>query len=200
MNLNFIILFIIMFFVACSPKYEVQKTYDASNMKKLSINKCEKHENKCQIFCHKIYNQCLSDAQIRAEKLLPIYNKEYQKKLQQFIVKKNYYDRQYQIWINKYEDIKFDYQYYHSKCDDKNDKTYECQKRDYLKAKLERHYKTKPSKPWIVNQITLDDLVTQEESKCILKCDCQSQYDRCFLQNGGKITYKRFCIENCKDD
>jgi len=190
----------IVFFCACSAQYEVKKTYDFSNTDKSCINSCELSEKQCNISCQDGYNRCLLDANNNAKELFKEYDKRYKSELYIYLKLKKRYDKQYYIWLKEYKNIEYDYNYYSEKCSISKDKnSYECKKKDYFNAKLQRELSLKPTEPIKIKRVRLSDLVVQEQSSCTLNCGCADVYDRCFSKCGGKITYQKFCISNCDD-
>ncbi len=199
-KINIFLILVTLVFSACSPKYEVRKTYDSANANISCINSCENNEKQCNTDCRKSYNICLSDARVRANDMIYDYDREYKVNLYHYKKAKNNYDREYKFWLKEYENIQFDYDYYNGQCNiSKNKNSYECKKKEYFSSRLTKYTNTKPTEPIKIKRVRLSDLVVQEQSSCTLNCGCTDVYDRCFSKCGGKITYQKFCISNCDD-
>jgi len=198
-KINLLILFTILFFTACSPKYEIKSVYNSKDADLKCLNSCEYNEKICEDNCRVNYDNCLVKAKYRAKDMMKSIDREYRIKLKKYNRVKDSYDSRYNIWKKEYENTQFDYDYYNNECKMGKKNSYECKKKEYLKAKIKKYEQKRPIAPRTIKKININELIAKEQSKCSLNCRCIDSYDRCFSKCGGEVKYQKICISNCND-
>lgn len=194
-----LIIILLLVITGCSPKYEIKKKYDSSNLNLGCANKCEIKEQNCLNNCENKHNVCLFEAKNKAIDIFPSYEYEYKNKLLKYKILIFNYNKKYRIWLRENKNLKYDYNYYNKKYYEKNKNSYECKKKEYFKSRLDNEENIKPIPPKELYRVTLNQLINNEQNKCSFNCDCKDRYDRCFSKCGGKIIYQKFCIANCEN-
>lgn len=194
----FIYLFVLVFFVGCGPKYVIKNSYQAPKDKNsLECTKiCASTKQSCDKICTKKYETCKQDAYNRAKEISNIefikYNEEYtlyQDELRVYRNKKFTWDRNFN---SKYRD----YKYFSKKCSRKSDK-YSCVRQGELSVELRILKRRKPIIPFVPLKPSFNNIYENELKSCNKTCNCQNEYDNCFINCGGTITPYKICVSNC---
>ncbi len=193
-----IFLFLIGFiFISCSPKYEVKTIYKLPETEdgKKCISQCQIQYEFCKKECNQNYQKCLNSALKRAKEIYKEAEKDYQIKFKKYYREYSLYTEAYRSWLNKYERTKSDFEYYSRKCS--IDKKW-CDEKNYYSRLLSELYSHKPKEPFKPQEPSFEKILQVQQSKCDKECGCKNEYDTCFQSCGGKIEYKKICVENCK--
>ncbi len=184
----------IVLFTSCSPKYRLEKIYIPSKTDQTCIEKCRKEKYRCEKECLKQRDRCLKDALLKAKKIYTYQKQIYREKLKRYFKQYDRYITEYKLWQDKYLRLNEDYQYYTRKC--KIDKNW-CNEKEYYKKLLEDWIRLKPEKPQKPKEPSFREILKQQQSLCLKDCCCNTDFDICFQSCGGKIIFKKICIENC---
>jgi hypothetical protein len=186
---------------ACSPKYEIKTHYTPPTDKegRVCIQNCEVKRETCQSHCNQKQNQCLSQTKEEVKKTFPLIMDEYGDIMHQYEAQMNRYDGEIASWDRKYTRLEQQFQTYRGMCNTaKNKNSYECRRTAEVDNELHSIKAIEPTPPPRPNKPSLFQEIKKAQKACSNKCGCQKSYENCFVSCGGKLTYEKFCVENCK--
>jgi len=187
-----ILIFMIVFLSACSPKYKVVKEYVAPKISNgnssVCLGLCQSKKSSCKSSCKRAFDSC-------KPKALKVANKRYEQKMKEYIKALEDYANQAQR--NDF-DLNFAYigpigrPYYY---DSPYYRDHFFMDRMFWYEPRYNYLGPKPKKP------TLEaEKLKAEGEICDLDCGCSDGYDECFMGCGGSVLNKKVCIENCPDE
>ncbi len=187
---SLVLLIVVLFFTACSPKYKVVKEYvppiDIST-NALTQAICAQKRDSCRSSCKEAFNRC-------KPKALKLAKKRYDEKMKLYV-------RELERYARVAEDAEFkrDIFYVNGGFYDDNlclvspyAPYYGFRHRMFLYDSFPRYIGRRPKKP----SLEVERLKAESEI-CELDCGCEKLYDECFVAHGGVIKTKKVCIENC---
>ncbi len=190
--MRYLLIFLLIFFTACSAKYKVVKEYTPPQTEgeadKICISLCQTKQTACQTKCRSEFETCKIEADKIAEK-----NYEDAVKL---------YTTQLEAYVNNMSNINISYMYDPFFYD-----PYYNHESIFLSG-YPYHYgpypktifhqsapmQRKPRKPSLERE-----KLKSQMKLCNIDCGCKNSYDGCFRGCGGIISHKKICIENCPD-
>ena len=200
--MKYIILSLItLFFTACSPKYQIKTHYIAPTDQagKNCVKNCEVKRETCQSHCNQKQNQCLSHAKEEAKQSFSSIMREYEDIMHQYEAQMNRYDGEIASWDRKYTRLEQQFQTYREMCNvAKNKNSYECRRASEVDNELHAIKNIEPTPPPRPNKPKLSEEIRMAQKSCSNQCGCKKDYESCFVSCGGKLTYEKFCVENCK--
>ncbi len=188
-----ILVFSMLFFTACSPKYKVVKEYHPpkianSSESAICVGVCDSVRNACLTKCESAFSSC----KVKAHR---IANQRYAAKMQK-------YTTQLESYVNNIDDYRFDrgfmnfsyvgygYPYYY------NPRYHGYANSlfwyDPMPFYTDTYLPPKPKKPSLEQE-----KLKAEAEFCDLDCGCTQKFDNCYTGCGGQIVSKKICIENC---
>ncbi len=194
----FTLLLFVLFFLGCSPRYVIKNEYvSPKNINSKScVDKCLIGKNKCQKNCEKNYNNCLSLAFDRAKRVENIEYRKYKNRYVKYINQLDKYNYNMMIWQNSYSQNSKDLHYFYKSCKKYADK-YACERYMEIKKTVDDLLQNKPQKPISPQKPSFNQILLNQQNMCQRDCGCQSDYDNCFVNCGGKIILHKICVENC---
>ncbi len=195
---RYLFLSFILFITGCAPEYMVKNIYipPVGVTAKKCINQCEIIRKNCESSCNLKYNQCINDAYKRAKDIKALEDIEYQKRYNRYKMALDNYRLRLYTWQSQYDSSYKDYNYFSSKCRVNKD-AYACDRQRDLRYTIDKLLRVKPIHPKIPYQKSFEQIYNNEKSVCQSNCNCQKDYDVCFLNCGGEIQMKKICISNC---
>jgi hypothetical protein len=187
-------------FTACSPKYEIKTHYTlpADAQGKTCVQTCSNERKICQSNCNQKQDQCLATAKRGATDAYPALMNEYQDVLNQYQYSMDKFNLEMDTWENEERRVHRDFEHYRSSCNPQNQNSYECRRSNELDSQLhslEDHQPIAPPRPV---KPSLASEIKHAQNDCSNNCGCDKEYDKGFVSCGGKLTYEKFCVENCK--
>ncbi len=194
----FLAIFTIWLFSGCSPKYQITQEYIAPSEQeaKTCIKSCYLQMRECEDACKIRFENCKNKAQ-------KVGQENYQKKMKEYVHN-----------LEKYADDLREYEQRYEHCEDRREDYYnlleisckgdsKCIKKGLFNRRVpfcrfdndSFIEPIKPRKPDLQMEI---DRATNK--LCQVDCNCQKNYDKCYVSCGGEIITKKECIENCKED
>ena len=190
-----------LFFIACSPKYEIKTLYSqpTTNQGQVCVKECNVKRQTCQIHCNQKRDNCLAEAKERAKDNFPSLMDEYEYVMHQYDAEINRYEGEISSWDRKHIRLEQKFNTYRELCDHKKDrKSYECRRAREADNDLKDMENIEPTPPPRPNKPILAEEIKKAQKSCSNNCGCQKEYNNCFVSCGGTLDYKKFCIENCK--
>jgi hypothetical protein len=209
-----LLLITLIILTACSPKYIIKTHYQHPLTKTGSecIKTCEYKRDRCQTSCNNRNNICLDKAKRDAKDNLPNLFADYDMdmvdyqhdmdryrfELDRWDYQRNLLQREYRISSDGCARLKSIYKKNKSsKTEEKKNRL--CKKNSQIKKRF-YHYRddlkpTEPSKPI---KPSLSHEIKKFQKNCSQSCSCTKSYDSCFISCGGKLSYQKICVDNCK--
>ncbi len=193
----FFMVFTIWFISGCSPKYQIIQEYIAPTQKeaKECIKKCYLQMRECEEACKIRFNSCKENAKVIGEKNYKQKMKTYVSDLEKYIEELKKYEQRYELCEDRREDY---YNLLEISC--KGDS--KCIKRGLFNRRFPfctfDEFYTEPIKPKRPN--LEQEIKNAINTLCQVDCNCQKNYDKCYVSCGGEIVTKKECIENCKEE
>ena len=184
---------------ACSPRYEIKTHYTppSDTKGKYCVEGCSVDKIKCQSRCNAKEDKCLATAERSAKESYPDIIAQYQNIHERYLYDMDRYNINMDAWEHKKERLRQDLKHYRKKCTKDKAKSYECRRANEADDKLRHMYRSEPEEPSQPTQPTLSDEIQYAQKSCHNECGCDKAYDICFSSCGGKLTYEKFCVENC---
>ena len=192
-----------------SPVYTIVNDYFPPE-NELGLNcikqNCQTKLEQCNNDCQKIYQICLSKAEIKASEAYRIEASQYQMELLQYQIDKNIYDRQLSHYHKRKDKLNYNIKKYSKYCreeqkhkeSDHRDKQENCETVKYYKHQLK--HLDKPDYIDEPHQPSLIELTKEFQSSCDQHCQCTPNYNQCYVSCGGQVQSRRLCTANCEDD
>jgi hypothetical protein len=182
--------------ISCSPKYELRTVYKLPETEKGKecVNQCQTQFEFCKNECDKNYQTCLNIAVKRAKEIYKQAQKDYEIRFKRYYREYSKYTDAYRSWLQKYERTKSDYEYYSRKC--AVDKEW-CDEKNFYRRMLNELYSQKPKEPFKPAEPSFEKILKAQQELCDKDCGCRDEYNLCFQQCGGKIEFKKICVEHC---
>jgi hypothetical protein len=194
----FLFLVVILFSVGCSPKYIVKNQYIPPKEESLlvCVDNCASAKKICLENCDTSYKICEQDAYNRAKDISNIENIQYDKEYTNYQNSLNLYRTDMRIWQRNFDNRSSDYRYFLDRCRHAHD-VFACKRQDALHVELQQMKIRKPMKPIEPVKPIFSSIYNNELKRCSKTCNCEANYDSCFISCGGEIVPYRMCIANC---
>ncbi|MDQ7055666.1 MAG: hypothetical protein Q9M89_03935 [Persephonella sp.] len=166
------VLMFIIFIVACSPKYRVEKIYHPPSDKNC-LRECDREFTQCQDSCQKNYHKCLQESIDRAKKIYIQLEDEYQINLNRYYRKYDGYLKELEAYNKQLSTYRKDYQFYSKICSQYKDKE-ACQRRDYLKKKIKSIESQKPVPPQKPSKVDFETVLKRKDRHAPATVDVRS--------------------------
>ncbi len=195
---KYILIFISLFLVGCSPKYVTKNQYIAPKEKNFSqcARKCEIKKIECLKEAKKEYKTCLNKAYLRAKEISDEeflkYDRDYEDFLLEFQDFKNY---KY-TFDKDYRNIESDYNYFLKECYSKKD-SFTCRRKDELRGSLLLMQKDMIKQPREPKRPSFNGILKAQQNLCRFDNSCSKNFDICYVNCGGEVIPYRFCVKNC---
>jgi hypothetical protein len=191
-----------LFLTACAPVYEVKPHYIAPTNPtgQSCVQNCSANKQTCNIEFQRKKETCKDRVRGETEKRFDSQMNEYNIKMKEYNALRKNYDREMASWNTKHIRLDTELKTYRGMCDRTKDKnSYECRKIKEVNAEIRTIDSVKPRSPSHPAKPTNVELeVIEAQEVCNIKSSCDTEYNNCFMSCGGKITYQKFCVENCK--
>ena len=186
------IIFILLFFTACTAKYKVVKEYippKESEESQICISLCQTKKTACQDKCKAEFEVC----KIKADR---VAQENYENEMK-------FYTAKLENYVNNMSNINISYMYDPFFYDPFYDHHsifwggYPYYYDPYYPRAMFYNYapiRSKPKKPSLERE-----KLKAQMKLCNIDCGCRNEYDGCFRGCGGIISHKKICIENCPD-
>lgn len=191
-----------LFITACAPVYDIKTVYTApiATEGKECIQRCYREKENCKVKCNDKHHACLKKTKVIATKKYHHSMIKYEDLFSKFNVKTEVYNKKINVWNKIANRLKRESSHYSKECKKGKEKSLSCRKYEEKKSELREQEQLKPVKPKEPNKPNLEQSILDAQSSCSLHCACEEPYNSCYSVCGGKITYKKFCVENCKND
>ena len=206
--MRFLVLTITIFLMSgCSPKYVVKTHYLAPTTKEgiNCIKRCETSRGACQKECDKNFDKCLYIAKKDAKQSLDRELQEYDRAMRDYYHEMNSYNQEMDRFQYRKDKLEDDYSHFDARCKESKKKSredkYSCRRASDIDSELRSKYRfssDEPKKPIRPKKPTLSGQIKKLQKNCSRDCGCSKSYDKCYSSCGGKLTYEKICIENCK--
>ena len=192
------ILFLVLLFTGCGPRYVIQNQYipPASGMTKGCLDSCSRIRSSCQDQCQRSYQYCLDDAYGKAKAIEVQEFRDYDMAYSRYLMDFSQYRSRAHMWERDYYDYNRDLSHFQNLCERGKD-AYACQKRDELRSHLKRMNRDKPREPWAPSKPSFEEILVTQQSFCTTSCGCEQSYDNCFVGCGGQVIPHKICVERC---
>jgi len=197
LKISLIVVFIL--FNGCSSSvFEIKNQYSLppeTEQTKKCLNVCTLTRDNCIHKYNESFKQCqeLKTKEVKRlakeeETYFNIKNEKYQKSLKHYVI----HTRQ---WEKDYYNITDVLEKTTKECFDKN--YFSCEKKIELEKRLETMKTYKPIKPKAIEKENFQPLLNEKLKECNHDCGCETEYNPCFINCGGKIEFEKICVENC---
>ncbi len=183
---------------ACSPEYKIVHDYipPHDNRGLTCIDrKCSANRQQCQFQCNEGFKTCLIDQEEIARDNFPEQLSDYYHQMDIYHVKMEQYHHEYERYQQRNRHLRHLQDKALKFCQQKKIEKHQCSDFHHFKKKRNKLYQpyapSEPMKPSLTNSIH------HMQQSCTHNCQCDQQFDKCYIGCGGKVNSRKVCIENC---